>query len=176
MLSQLQYSVEAAEMKVIHFPGLVRVDGPGLRSVKKCCHDDGLVHLQFDVQVHTEAISHGGLQPAEGLTNFGDPLGNLVIIQQLPAPRPRCIHATFSCVGRRKKVLAARLMSSLQEKFSSVFKDGLDCCTKMKFTHLPFGGKTAPAIFQQTLNTILTGTEEATAYLDDIIVTGSNPD
>ncbi|VDL97071.1 unnamed protein product [Schistocephalus solidus] len=33
--SQLQYSAEAAEMKVIQLPGLVRVDGPGLRSVKE---------------------------------------------------------------------------------------------------------------------------------------------
>ncbi|VDM06267.1 unnamed protein product [Schistocephalus solidus] len=32
--SQLQYSAEAAEMKVIQLPGLVRVDGPHLRSVK----------------------------------------------------------------------------------------------------------------------------------------------
>ncbi|VDL99044.1 unnamed protein product [Schistocephalus solidus] len=67
--SQLQYSAEAAEMeviqlpgliavdglglrsvnecrkhngKVIQLPGLVQVDGPGFRSVKECCLDDGL--------------------------------------------------------------------------------------------------------------------------------------
>ncbi|VDM05997.1 unnamed protein product [Schistocephalus solidus] len=34
--SQLQYSAEAADMKVIQLPGLVRVDGPGLCSVKEC--------------------------------------------------------------------------------------------------------------------------------------------
>ncbi|VDL92420.1 unnamed protein product [Schistocephalus solidus] len=43
--SQLQYSAEAFEMEVIQLPGLVRVDGPGLRSVKECRQDDGLVHL-----------------------------------------------------------------------------------------------------------------------------------
>ncbi|VDL88189.1 unnamed protein product [Schistocephalus solidus] len=37
---QLQYSAEAAEMEVIQFPGLVRVDGPGLRSLKE--------HRQYD--------------------------------------------------------------------------------------------------------------------------------
>ncbi|VDL90698.1 unnamed protein product [Schistocephalus solidus] len=47
--SQLQYSAEAAEMEVIQLPDLVRVDGPGLRSVKECHQDDGLVHLQFGV-------------------------------------------------------------------------------------------------------------------------------
>ncbi|VDM03811.1 unnamed protein product [Schistocephalus solidus] len=77
--SQLQYSAEAAEMKVIQLPGLVREDGPGLRSVKECRQDNGLVHLQLGVKVNTVAIPHGGLEPAEGLTGFGDPLGNLAI-------------------------------------------------------------------------------------------------
>ncbi|VDL92077.1 unnamed protein product [Schistocephalus solidus] len=118
--------------------------------------------------------------------------------------------------------LAAKLMSTLQEKFTTVFQDGFDCCTKMKvilrlqrnakpvlrpkrpapytaltvvdqelerlqqvgvlhrglfqFTRLSFGVRTAPAIFQQTMDNILTGTEGATAHLDDILVTGSNPD
>ncbi|VDL92796.1 unnamed protein product [Schistocephalus solidus] len=34
--SQLQYSAKVAQMKVIQPPGLVRVDGPDLRSVKEC--------------------------------------------------------------------------------------------------------------------------------------------
>ncbi|VDL90921.1 unnamed protein product [Schistocephalus solidus] len=77
--SQLQYSAKAAEMEVIQLPGLARVDGPCLRSVKECRQDDGLVHLQFNVQVNTVMIAHGGLQSAEGLTDFGDPFGNLVV-------------------------------------------------------------------------------------------------
>ncbi|VDL96753.1 unnamed protein product [Schistocephalus solidus] len=79
LTSQLQYSVEAAEMEIIQLPGLGLVDGPGLRFVKECCQYDGLVHLQFGVHVNTVLIPHGGLQPAEGLTGFVDPLGNLVI-------------------------------------------------------------------------------------------------
>ncbi|VDM01717.1 unnamed protein product [Schistocephalus solidus] len=77
--SQLQYSAEAADMKVIQLPGLVRVDGPGFRSVKGCRQDDGLVHNQVGVQVNTVAIPQGGLQLAESLTSFEAPLGNLVI-------------------------------------------------------------------------------------------------
>ncbi|VDM06356.1 unnamed protein product [Schistocephalus solidus] len=65
-------------MKAIQLPGWAGVDGPGLRSVKECRQDDGLVHIQFDLQVKTVAIPHGGLQSAEGLTGFGDPLGNLI--------------------------------------------------------------------------------------------------
>ncbi|VDL93501.1 unnamed protein product [Schistocephalus solidus] len=77
--SQLHYSVEAARIKVIQLLSLLRVDCPGLCSIKRCRQDDGLLYLQFGVQVNTVAIPHGGLQPAEGLTGFGDPLGNLVI-------------------------------------------------------------------------------------------------
>ncbi|VDM02818.1 unnamed protein product [Schistocephalus solidus] len=60
--SQLQYSAEPAEMEVIRFPGLTRVYGPGLRSVKEHRQDDGLAHLQFTVQMNTVANPHGGLQ------------------------------------------------------------------------------------------------------------------
>ncbi|VDL87873.1 unnamed protein product [Schistocephalus solidus] len=77
--SQLQYSEEAAEMEVIQLPGLFRVDGPGLRSVNQCRQDDGLLHLQFGLQVNTVAFPHRGLQSAEGLTRFGNQLGNHVI-------------------------------------------------------------------------------------------------
>ncbi|VDL98239.1 unnamed protein product [Schistocephalus solidus] len=101
--SQLQYSAEPAEMKVIQLPGLFQVDGPGLRSVKECrqddgleCRqDDGLVHLQFGIQVNTVAIPHGGLQPAEGLTSFGDPLGNLVIDSRVARNRASWISEGF---------------------------------------------------------------------------------
>ncbi|VDM03981.1 unnamed protein product [Schistocephalus solidus] len=57
--SQLQYSAEAAEMEVIQLPGLVQVDGPGLRYVQEGRQDDMLVHLQFGVQVNTVAIPFG---------------------------------------------------------------------------------------------------------------------
>ncbi|VDM02257.1 unnamed protein product [Schistocephalus solidus] len=66
-------------MEVIQLLGWVRVDGPGFRSVKECRQDDGLENLQFGLQVNTVVILYGGLQSAEGLTCFGDPLNNLVI-------------------------------------------------------------------------------------------------
>ncbi|CAH8498480.1 unnamed protein product [Schistosoma intercalatum] len=42
-----------------------------------------------------------------------------------------------------------------------------------QYTRLPFGIKTAPAIFQQIMDTMLTGIPGTAAYLDDIIVMGS---
>ncbi|VDL97113.1 unnamed protein product [Schistocephalus solidus] len=62
--SQIQYSAKAAEIEVIQLPGLVRVHGPGLRSVKEC--------HQFGVPVNTVVIPHGALQLVEGLTDFKD--------------------------------------------------------------------------------------------------------
>ena len=43
-----------------------------------------------------------------------------------------------------------------------------------QYTRLPFGVKTAPAIFQQMMDTMLTGISGAAAYLDDIIIMGTD--
>ncbi|CAH8535475.1 unnamed protein product [Dicrocoelium dendriticum] len=45
-----------------------------------------------------------------------------------------------------------------------------------QYHRLPFGVKSAPAIFQQIMDTMLTDVDGAAAYLDDIIVVGTNPD
>ncbi|XP_011861714.1 PREDICTED: uncharacterized protein K02A2.6-like, partial [Vollenhovia emeryi] len=42
-----------------------------------------------------------------------------------------------------------------------------------RFKRLPFGIKTAPAIFQQAMDVTISGLEEVYAYLDDVVVTGS---
>lgn len=41
-----------------------------------------------------------------------------------------------------------------------------------QYTRLPFGIKTAPAIFQQIMNNMISGLSGSAAYLDDIIVVG----
>nr|VZI32914.1 unnamed protein product [Spirometra erinaceieuropaei] len=55
------------------------VDGSNLCSVEKCRREDGLVHLQFDIQLEAVTIPHGVLQPAEDLAGFGDPVDNLIV-------------------------------------------------------------------------------------------------
>ncbi|BHF65593.1 hypothetical protein SprV_0200860600 [Sparganum proliferum] len=59
--------------------GKVNDKGLALHFIQKCRHEDGLVHLQFSVQLEAVAISHGDLQPAKDLAEFGDPLSNLVV-------------------------------------------------------------------------------------------------
>ncbi|BHF81136.1 hypothetical protein SprV_0702426600 [Sparganum proliferum] len=43
------------------------------------------------------------------------------------------------------------------------------------YTRLPFGVKTAPALFQQTMNAMLSGIPGTAGYLDDIIIVGRSP-
>ena len=45
-----------------------------------------------------------------------------------------------------------------------------------QFCRLPFDIKSAPAIFQQTMDTMLTGLPGVSAYIDDIIITGTTPE
>nr|VZI48895.1 unnamed protein product [Spirometra erinaceieuropaei] len=44
-----------------------------------------------------------------------------------------------------------------------------------QYTRLPFGVKTAPALFQQTINAMLSGIPGTAGYLDDIIIVGRSP-
>lgn len=43
-----------------------------------------------------------------------------------------------------------------------------------RYTHLPFGMASAPAIFQRAMDQILQGIPGVICYIDDILVTGSN--
>ena len=43
-----------------------------------------------------------------------------------------------------------------------------------RYSRLPFGVASAPAIFQRTMDTILQGLSHVQCYIDDIIVTGTD--
>ena len=43
-----------------------------------------------------------------------------------------------------------------------------------RYTRLPFGVTSTPAIFQRTMDAILQGLSHAQCYIDDILVTGAN--
>ena len=42
-----------------------------------------------------------------------------------------------------------------------------------RYTRLPFGVAFVPAIFQQTMDTVLQGLSKVMRYIDDILVTGN---
>nr|VZI45487.1 unnamed protein product [Spirometra erinaceieuropaei] len=78
-LPSSEYSAKAAEMEVVEFLGMDMEDDPGLQSVEKCRQDDEAVHLQLGIQLEAVKISHGVLQPAEGLAGFEDLVGHFVV-------------------------------------------------------------------------------------------------
>lgn len=43
-----------------------------------------------------------------------------------------------------------------------------------RYTRLPFGVASAPALFQQVMDTVLQGLPKVMCYLDDILVNGSS--
>ena len=45
-----------------------------------------------------------------------------------------------------------------------------------RYTRLPFGVASAPAIFQRTMDTVLQGLSHVQCYIDDILVTGADDD
>ncbi|VDL86885.1 unnamed protein product [Schistocephalus solidus] len=85
MPSKLLYSAEAVYMELIQLPGLVRLDGSGLRSVKKCRQDVGLAHLMFGPQVNNVVIP-----------GFGDPLSDLgAVVHEEQVMDCICIHTRW---------------------------------------------------------------------------------
>nr|VZI21281.1 unnamed protein product [Spirometra erinaceieuropaei] len=77
--SQLQYSAKTAEMEVVGITDMACVDSPGHHYVQECRHDNDLTHPQFGVQLKAVTIPHRLLLPVEGLTGFGEPVGNLIV-------------------------------------------------------------------------------------------------
>uniref|UniRef100_A0A183S8L4 Nuclear valosin-containing protein-like n=1 Tax=Schistocephalus solidus TaxID=70667 RepID=A0A183S8L4_SCHSO len=65
-VSELMYSLEPAEMEMVEFPDFVGVDCPGLRSIRECRPDNGLIYIRF-------GDSTWRLGPAESLPGFADP-------------------------------------------------------------------------------------------------------
>ena len=46
--------------------------------------------------------------------------------------------------------------------------------THRQYVRLPFGIASAPALFQQLMDTVLEGIPHVICYIDDILVTGTN--
>ena len=95
-------------------------------------------------------------------------------VDKYPLPKPEDL---FASLAGGKKFSKIDLTSAYQqvslaeecEEFTTInTHKGL-----YRYTRLPFGIASAPAIFQQIMDTVLQGLPKVICYLDDVLVTGS---
>ena len=94
---------------------------------------------------------------------------------QYPLPTPDDFYTIFNCgtcfakLDLTEAYLQVEVAATSRKLLTINIHRGL-----FQFTRLPLGVKTAPAIFQQIMDTMLTGVEGTAAYLDDIIIVGQS--
>lgn len=107
--------------------------------------------------------------------DYSTGLNDALHLHQFPLPSAEEIFAKLNNGKIYSKIDLAE--AYLQIEVSEESKELLTINTHrglFVFNRLPFGVKSAPAIFQQVMDSMLTGLEGTVAYLDDILVMGSN--
>ena len=96
-------------------------------------------------------------------------------IDQHPLPRPEELFAALTGGVKFSKIdLTQAYQQMILNKDSRVYVTINTHLGLFRYTRLPFGIASAPAIFQRTMDTILQGLPHVQCYIDDIIITGSN--
>ena len=104
-------------------------------------------------------------------TDFSTELNNALKDYHYPFPSPEEIFAKLSGgTFFQKSILSGTYLQIPEDEECSK----LQCISThrglYKFGRLPFEAKVAPAIFQQVMDTMLSGLEFAITYLDDILM------
>ncbi|KFD46887.1 hypothetical protein M514_12245 [Trichuris suis] len=105
--------------------------------------------------------------------DFSTGLNDALEHHQYPLPLPDDIFATLNGGRYFSKIDLAD--AYLQVEVDEKSKELLTINTHRglyRYNRLPFGVKSAPAIFQQIMDSMLSGIKGAVAYLDDVIVVG----
>ena len=107
--------------------------------------------------------------------NFSTGLNAALEDHQYPLPTPDDLYTIlnggtcFAKLDLTEVYLQVEVAATSRELLTINIHRGL-----FQFTRLPFGVITAPAIFQQIMDTMLTGVEGTAAYVDDIIIVGQS--
>ena len=94
-------------------------------------------------------------------------------VDQYPLPKPEDLFATlvggqkFTKLDLKQAYQQMPLMEDAKELVTINTHQGL-----YRFTRLPFGIASAPAIFQRAMDSILQGIPNVLCYIDDILITG----
>ena len=96
-------------------------------------------------------------------------------VDQYPLPKPEDLFASLA--GGKKFSKLDLIQAYLQMLLEEESREHVTLNTHMglyRYTCLPFGIASAPAILQRTMDTILQGLNHVQCYIDDILVTGAN--
>ena len=96
-------------------------------------------------------------------------------VNKYPLPRSEDLFATLSGDQQFSKIDLSQAYQQVNLDLQS--KELLTINTHKglyEYTRLPFGVASAPAIFQQPMDTILSGVPGTVCYIDDILVTGKD--
>ena len=98
-------------------------------------------------------------------------------VDQYPLPKPEDLFASLAGGAKFSKIDLTQAYLQLQlEEESREFVTVNTHIGLYRYTRLPFGIVSAPAIFQRTMDTILQGLNHVQCYIDDILVTGADDD
>ncbi len=107
--------------------------------------------------------------------DFKVTVNSVLQIDQHPLPKPEDLFATL--VGGRKFTKLDLKHAYQQMVLEDEAKELVGINTHQglyRFTRLPFGIASAPALFQRAMDTILQGIPRVLCYIDDILITGSS--
>jgi hypothetical protein len=95
-------------------------------------------------------------------------------VDQYPLPKPDDLFATLAGGKKFSKLDLSQAYQQLPLDDDSMRYVTVNTHRGLyRYTHLPFGVASAPAIFQKLMDTVLQGIPHVICYLDDILVTGS---
>ena len=96
-------------------------------------------------------------------------------VDQHPLPKPDELFAALAGGVKFSKIdLTQAYQQMVLDQDSRVYVTINTHLGLFRYTRLPFGIASAPAIFQRTMETILQGVKHVQCYIDDILITGSN--
>ena len=95
-------------------------------------------------------------------------------VDQYPLPKPDDLFTTLAGGKRFTKIDLTQAYQQMALDDRSRELVTINTHKELyRYTRLPFGVASAPAIFQKTMDTVLQGLPKVICYLDDILVTGS---
>ena len=98
-------------------------------------------------------------------------------VDQYPLPKPDDLFATLAGGKKFTKLDLTQAYQQLKlDEESTKYVTINTHCGLYRYTRLPFGIASAPAIFQKLMDSVLQGLPHVICYIDDILVTGTSDD